>query len=447
MTADRDARGTLRVLSTDVAVVGAGPAGIAAAISAAEAGAAVLVIDAVVAPGGQIWRHRDRSTLPARARQWLARLDDCGARALLGATVVDARRDRGVELDVEQGTSALRVEARRLVVATGARERFLPFPGWTLPGVVGIGGAQALLKSGASFADRRVAIAGTGPLLVAVADALAGAGATLVLVAEQSRRRAVVGAALGLAMRPGLAVQAARHRLAFARARYRVGTWVTRAEGEGEGDARLRAVRVTNGRATWSVPCDVLCTGYGLVPGTELARLLGCRVERGAVAVDEWQGTSIADIFCAGETAGIGGVDVALAEGVIAGLSAAGRHALVSASTRRARDRARRATARLDRAFALRPELLQLAEPDTIVCRCEDVRSSAVDPRWSPRQARLYARVGMGPCQGRICGTALETLYGWMPDPPRPPLEPMLISTLIADATVSPPDSPEATQS
>lgn len=443
MTADRDARGTLRVLSTDVAVVGAGPAGIAAAVSAAEAGAAVVVIDAVAAPGGQIWRHRDRSTLPARARQWLARFDDCGARALLGATVVDAHRERGVKLDVEQGTSALRVVARRLIIATGARERFLPFPGWTLPGVVGIGGAQALLKSGASFADRRVAIAGTGPLLVAVADALAGAGATLVLVAEQARRRAVVGAALGLAMRPALAVQAARHRLAFARARYRVGTWVTHAEGEGvgvgegEGEGRLRAVRVTNGRATWSVPCDVLCTGYGLVPGTELARLLGCRVEGGAVAVDDWQETSIADIFCAGETAGIGGVDVALTEGVIAGLSAAGRRVVVSDSTRRARDRMRRATTRLDRAFALRPELLRLAEPDTIVCRCEDVRSSAVDPHWSPRQARLYARVGMGPCQGRICGTALETLYGWLPEPPRPPLEPMLISTLIADAGIA----------
>jgi NADPH-dependent 2,4-dienoyl-CoA reductase/sulfur reductase-like enzyme len=463
-------RGSQGVVSADVAIVGAGPAGMAAAIAAAESGAAVLVVDSGAAPGGQIWRHRERSSLTPRARTWLTRFERCGARTLMGANVVDARvagahdvaarspqggppgerslprssgplpliddendtADVRVELDVEQGTAALRVLARRLVIATGARERLLPFPGWTLPGVVGIGGAQALLKSGVTVTGRRVAIAGTGPLLLPVADALARAGARLVLVAEQAPMRAVARAVAGLAARPALAWQAARHRAAFARTRYRVGTWVTRAAG----DDRVREITVTDGRHAWTEPCDLLCTGFGLVPGTELARLLGCVTADGAVVVDDGQRTSLPGIFCAGETAGIGGVDVALVEGRIAGLGAAGRAELVR-GLRHARRRGRASAARLIRAFALRPELRELSDPDTIICRCEDVRRDAVDATWSARQARLYARVGMGPCQGRVCGAALEVLFGWPPEPVRPPIEPVLVSTLLAD----PPDA------
>jgi NADPH-dependent 2,4-dienoyl-CoA reductase/sulfur reductase-like enzyme len=321
------------------------------------------------------------------------------------------------------------VNAGALVLATGARERFLPFTGWTLPGVVGVGGAQALLKSGLSFKDKRVVIAGSGPLILPVAAALAAEGARLVLVAEQASRRAVGGFALGLWRRPGALVQAARYRAGFLRTPYATGTWVLSARG-GE---RLEAVSVTDGRATRTMACDVLCSAYGLVPNTELARLLGCELSRGAVAVDERQQTSRADIYCVGETTGVGGVDLALVEGEIAGLYATGRDG--AARRLHGRRSALRAMAdAMARAFAPRAELRAAVRPETIVCRCEDVTLGAISPRWTVRQAKLYTRAGMGPCQGRVCGAALEFLFGWPADTARMPSEPARLSTILADA-------------
>lgn len=414
--------------AVEIAVVGAGPAGMAAAVEAAEAGRRVALLDEGSGPGGQIWRHRERWDVPAVAGWWMARLDRCGARVLHGTTVADAvAAGAGFELLAERDGAAVAVRAERLVLATGARELFLPFPGWTLPNVVGVGGLQALLKSGLELRGRRVVVAGSGPLLLPVAALAARAGARLLLVAEQAPKAAVRRFAAGLWRDPRKLLQAARYRWAAKRAAYRRGVWVTAAAG----DDRVRTVTLTDGAESWSGRCELLAVGYGLVPETALARLLGCRVERGRVVVDERQATSVPGVFCAGEPTGIGGAELALVEGRLAGLAAAAVEE-GAAALRRRRRRLGRFPERLARAFALRDELRRLPDPETVVCRCEDVTLAHLEPYGGFREAKLATRCGMGPCQGRVCGPALEVLEGWGPDTVRPPVKPVRVSTLLA---------------
>jgi len=516
---------TASTIRADVVVIGAGPAGLAAACRAAQAGASVLVLDEAAAPGGQIWRQASsagdggddggstgergsnhskspgitsgtnnsrngaagasaagKAVATRLARRWLERFAASGARFLARATVLDAflglpgageldtapaapapdapaiATAPGATLLVEHAGRGLRVEARRLVIATGARERFLPFPGWTLPKAVGVGGAQALLKSGAAVRGRRVVIAGSGPLLLPVAAALARAGARIALVAEQAPAGAVARFVFGLWRHPRLLAQAVRYRAAFWRAPYRCGVWVSAAGGEGSTPA-VHEATLTDGRRTWRERCDLLACAYGLVPNLRLARLLGCALggsgSRKVVRVDGLQRTSVAGVYCAGEATGIGGVELALLTGQIAGLaagsagSAGGADRAVAAaddgsgaagaappereltSLQRRRDRGRRYAAALDRAFQPRPELHRLPAAETIVCRCEDVPLAKLDPAWGLRQAKLYTRAGMGPCQGRVCGPALELLRGWdEPDSVRAPLEPVALAIL-----------------
>lgn len=418
------------VVRTDVAVVGAGPAGIAAAIAATGVGRRVVLLDASARPGGQIWRHRSPGELPAEARRWISRLNRPGLDLMLGANVVDA--GSGPVLGAEWRGAPVRLEAEALVLATGAQELFLPFPGWTLPGVMGVGGAQALLKAGMEVRGKRVAVAGTGPLLLPVAAALARAGANLQLVAEQAPAEQVREFAVSLWRSPGRLLQAASYRAAFPLVRYRWGTWVKRV------DPHAGALRVTytDGRSTWAEIRDLLCTAAGLVPSTDLALLMGCALEGEAVAVDQYQGTSVPGVYAAGEPTGNTGVDAALVEGTIAGLAAAGQ-ALDAERYLARRTAHRRFSTTMARAFALRPELLERAEPDTILCRCEDVPLSAVAPGWSLREAKLATRVGMGACQGRVCGAALRRLRGVGPDSRRPPILPVPVGVL-ADLAGSP---------
>src|SRR5690606_32206212 len=157
----------------EVIVVGAGPAGIAAACAAAGRGRSVILLDESPRAGGQIWRHRS-DHVPRTARPWLARLARSGAVLRAGASIVDIERQDGFTLRLVEEGRGRSIHGAALVLATGARERFIPFPGWTLPNVLGVGGAQALVKAGASFAGRRAVIAGSGPLLLPVSAALAG---------------------------------------------------------------------------------------------------------------------------------------------------------------------------------------------------------------------------------------------------------------------------------
>jgi NADPH-dependent 2,4-dienoyl-CoA reductase/sulfur reductase-like enzyme len=393
-------------------------------VCAANAGRRVILIDEGLRPGGQIWRHTSRAGLGRTARSWLERLDRCGATVLTSASVVDVLPS--FALTIEQKGEPRVVTAPAIIIATGARERFLPFPGWTLPGVIGAGGAQALLKSGAELRGKRAVVAGSGPLLLAVAGALARSGARVTLVAEQAPSKAVYGFAASLWSSPARIGQAAYERASAPRARYRTGTWVERAHG----DDVVREAVLTDGKQRWTEPCDILCVGFGLVPATELARMIGCAVLRGRVLIDERQRATTQGVYCAGEPTGVAGVDSAIVQGEIAGLVAAGR---TDAARRRFRacDAHRRFALRLEAAFALRDELRALPHSDTIVCRCEDVTFGRLQKSWSARETKLRTRAGMGPCQGRVCGTALEFLLGHRPDTIRLPVSPTRLTTLL----------------
>jgi NADPH-dependent 2,4-dienoyl-CoA reductase/sulfur reductase-like enzyme len=436
----------------EVIVVGAGPAGIAAATAAARSGCRVLLLDENPSPGGQIWRA-SAPTLPRRAdrsvgegedgkSRALDRLKASGASLLFGCSVYDAPARGELHAICESANnpeqnslpakssiavpSFHRLNYGKLVVATGARERFLPFPGWTLPGVFGPGGLQALVKGGLDVKGKRVAVAGSGPLLLAVAAHLSGYGARIVCVAEQAPTSQLLPFAASLASHPAKILQGIRYRVALGGSPFHLGCWPVAALAD-ESSGKLKAVRLADGKKTWDEACDVLACGFHLVPNTELASLLGCAIEDGLVKVDDEQETSIRDIYCAGEPTGIGGVDRALVQGEIAGLACAGKSTVQLQKLRAAESKFAQ---RLAAAFQLRPELRTLAEPNTLVCRCEDVPFAELQGRAGWTEAKLQTRCGMGPCQGRICGAAAETLFGWKQISVRPPLTPVPVAAL-----------------
>ncbi len=384
----------------DVAILGAGPAGLAAARAAAGSGT-VALLDDNPAPGGQIWRGASPLQVPPEVRFFPQ------------TRVFDARP--GFVLDtVPHGP----IRARKLILATGARELFLPFPGWTEPGVLGAGAIQALVKSGMPVAGKRVVVAGSGPLLLAVAATLRAKGARVLAVVEQ----APLGRILPFLTRyPGKLPQAVALRARLLGVPYWTGTWVTRfAAGE---------VSLSNGR---TLAADFLACGFGLVPNTEVAQLLGCRLDDGFVAVNSRQMTTVEGVYCAGEPTGIGGLDKALEEGA----RAAGIRVPASRSGAFVRD--------LAIAFALDERLYSLAAPATPVCRCEDVPYEALAPHREWREAKLQTRCGMGACQGRLCGPITERLFGWTPASVRPPLFPVPAAAL---ATAQTPPAPESGRS
>jgi NADPH-dependent 2,4-dienoyl-CoA reductase/sulfur reductase-like enzyme len=189
-------------------------------------------------------------------------------------------------------------------------------------------------------------------------------------------------------------------------------------------------VTLVRGGKRWQVACDYLASGFHLVPNVELPELLGCEIGRGFVSVDQFQQTSVPDVYSAGEATGIGGLELSLIEGEIAGLAAAGKHE----AARRlfpVRRKQRKFADLLNRTFALREELKHLAGPETIVCRCEDVTLERLRGHRSWRAAKLQTRCGMGPCQGRICGGAVEFLFGWRAESVRPPVLPVKVASLI----------------
>jgi D-hydroxyproline dehydrogenase subunit alpha len=413
-----------------VVVVGAGPGGMAAAALAAENGSQVLALDENPAPGGQIWRgYKSQSarSYPHGAEfvRRLKRLESSGAEVRFESSVVDCPAPH--TLRIERAGTSQDVVFDRLIVATGARERFLSFPGWTLPGVMGAGGLQALVKSGLPIKGSRVVVAGSGPLLLAVAASLTRAGAKIEGIFEQAPVRRLARFGATLATHPAKLAEGARYRWQLRGATYKMGWWVKRAVGQG----RLESVVVTGGSSAREIPCDFLACGFHLVPNLELAQLLGCRIDGGYVAVNAVQETSVRGVYCVGEPTGIGGLDKALIEGEIAGLASAG-HLGRAAQLLPLRQRMRSFAQRLDQAFAPRSELRSLPQADTLVCRCEDVTFAELKNCANGRAARLHTRCGMGPCQARICGPATEFLFGWSAVSGRPPLLPARIATMAA---------------
>jgi D-hydroxyproline dehydrogenase subunit alpha len=407
--------------SFDVLVVGAGPAGIAAACSAAESGARVGVLDNNPRRGGQIWRGQSQTQAenPA-AREWFEKFESDSIEFLPSTEVVDHLENGGLIVQsvcAEHIGKARELKYEKLILCTGARELFLPFPGWTLPNVMGAGGLQALVKSGLPINGKKVVVAGSGPLLLAVAAYLREHDADVRHIAEQAPRHRVARFAMALLFEKAKLAQAFEMRRQLSGIPYKTSCWPVRANGE----QKLESVTLRSGNKTWQERCDYLACGFHLIPNTELAALLGCELRGGFVRIDELQRTSVPDIFAAGELTSIGGVDLSITEGQIAGYAAAGQTSCASkvAAEKRRQDRF---TALLRETFALREELRSLADPETLICRCEDVKFARIRHHSSWRASKLHTRCGMGPCQGRICGAAVEFLFGWKVDSVRPPV-------------------------
>ncbi len=408
----------------DVLVVGGGPAGLAASVRAAECGLLVGLVDDNPALGGQIWRG-EAGNAASGASEWHARLHAAAVRVLCGTRVFHQPEPK--MLLAESPDGALELKYEKLILASGARERFLPFPGWTLPNVMGAGGLQALVKSGLPIAGKRVVVAGSGPLLLAVAAYLSRHGAEIPLICEQASWSSLAGFGMALLRQPEKIRQGFSLRKQLSGVPFAPNSWPVSAQGH----SALEEVAISRDGKSKTIPCDYLACGFHLVPNSELAVLLGCRVRDDLVEVDEYQQTTVPGIFCAGEPTGIGGLELSLIEGQIAGLAVAGRQAAAGLLFAE-RDSLRRFARVLDRTFALRAELRGLPRPETIVCRCEDVTCSRLAQHTSWRAAKLQTRCGMGPCQARVCGPAAGFLFGWAQESIRPPIFPTRFENLIS---------------
>ncbi len=416
-------------------ILGAGPSGLAAALAASESGASVAVIDDNFTTGGQIWRGGAHQQKDQRAQDLWTELNNRNhVHFYFQSKVIQAQRCAdGYELLIENtatAQAALRLQARNIILCTGARELLLPFPGWTLPGVTGAGGLQALCKNGYPVQGKRVVVAGTGPLLLAVAATLRERGATVTHIVEQSGLEQLLPFALKLLATPEKIKQSLQLAWTLKNSAYWPNSYIVAAQGK---DA-LTQVQIKRGDQIVDIPCDLLACGYGLIPNIELAAHLQCElVDRGsyhAVMVDQWQQSSQPNIYCAGEGCGIGGVDKALAEGTIAGYAASGQSQLAQAHFQE-RKKWQAFARRLQQHFQLRPELRTLAQDDTLICRCEDVNLAQLKQHADWRSAKLHTRCGMGACQGRICGAANRFLFSWERDAGRSPLGGAQISSLI----------------
>ena len=435
-------------IDTDILIIGAGPAGMAAACAATACRIApdtdsthgqlsVTVLDDNPLPGGQIWRggpaHADSAAGP-----WFRQFAASGAQLLSGASVVAPLAPN--LLLINHAGQPRHVQYKKLILATGARELFLPFPGWTLPGVTGVGGLSALAKGGVPVRGKRIIFAGTGPLLLAAAEHLKSMGASVVLIAEQTSFTKLAKFGAGLISTPSKFWQAISLKSKLLGVPFKTNSYVTHAHRSGD------ALRVTLqiGGKTKTLDCDYLGCAYGLIANTELPRLLGCAITpEGFVQSDELQRTSQPDIYVAGEITGIGGVDKSIAEGLVAGTDVARTLLLFRYPSEKFADpraatthfmaalAARKFVPRLAQAFALRPELRQLAAADTIICRCEDIRLDQISACSSARDAKLQTRCGMGACQGRICGAALREIRGWTDASVRPPVFSSPLQTLL----------------
>jgi len=433
----------------DIIIIGAGAAGMNAAYAAAEPGLAITVIDANPRPGGQY--HR-RAELDQRYRPHGCSDENRWARVemLSGQQVyaVDAMPDTGHVLVRMRGDERHPHEirtllARILIVATGAMDRQIAIPGWQFPGVMAGGGAQSLIKGSGVLPGQRILVTGTGPFLLAVAASIVQAGGEVAAVIEAN-------APVGLArhtrkMFPAaLAKTGEAARFAGILARHRVPYLTRRRVTRIDADAVDSQGRACVSRATvqridsqWQpkpgteqhFDVDCVTLGFGFTAQLELLLQLGCAVTEApdgglAVAVDERQATSRPSVFAAGETTGIGGVDLASVEGRVAGLHAAaeltGRApapALVKSLDRQRRHLQGFATA-LALAFPVPTRWVNDQPRETMVCRCEevslgDIRSARDDlGATDPRSIKLLTRAGMGWCQGRMCSFSVEGICG-----------------------------------
>ena len=429
-------------IAPDVLVIGAGPAGLAAARDLAAAGLDVLVTDDRTKLGGQYYKQPD-AAFPldedrldgqyTAGRRLIASAKAAGVRVLLGTTVWAAfDADRFL---ARSESERWVIRPRRVVIATGAYERGVPLPGWTLPGVMTTGAGQSLLRSQQVAPGDRVLIAGNGPLNIQLAAELARAGVRVVALVEAARmlspRRAAAGATMARNA-PGLTADGIRYLASLAARRVPILTGAVVEALEGDAQRGVRSATVSGvdaaGRAHGRrrrFDVDAVCLGYGFLPSNDLARGLGARHDfdalRGTLvtATDETGRTSVPTVWSIGDTAGVRCAKYAQAEGALAAEAIAAD--LAGRPVRSGPGRLR--TARRHLAFQRGVNALfaapvltdQLAEADTVVCRCEgtrhgDIVTAMTDRTSAPGSVKRITRAGMGKCQGRYCGPVLTDM-------------------------------------
>ena len=446
----------------DVAIIGAGPAGMAAAVETARAGLSTVLLDEQGSPGGQIYRSVEQAGSRrlevlggdyAEGRKLAGEFRESNADYLPGATVWNVTREGTVDFSRTGGSAQLAAGA--LVVASGAIERPTPMPGWTLPGVLTAGAVQILLKAH-GLVDEEVVFAGSGPLLWLIAAQMVAAGArprAIVETVPRSRYRAAASKlALNLTaagyLRKGAAMMRVVKRAGVPI--YRDATQLAIA-----GKAKTEAVTFRSGGRDHRVETGRVALHQGVVPNQQITRLLRCdhawnESQRCFVPVlDAFGETSVANVFVAGDGGGIGGARVAALQGRLAGRRIAEKAGRVSGEgTSKLRgDLRREASIRpfLETLYAPSPEILAPAD-GTMVCRCEEITAGqireAVDlGAPGPNQVKSFLRSGMGPCQGRMCGLAVtEIIAARRGEAPstveyyriRPPLKPLALAELAA---------------
>jgi len=460
------------MLETDVAVVGAGPAGLSAALHASQAGARVIVVDEYTRPGGQYFKQPpaafrvlDHSAM-GRDHQLgfdLMRRLERGQIELLNDTLVWGAFEPGT-LEIYRRGECQQVRGSRIVVATGAYDRPMAFPGWTLPGVMTAGAAQSLLKSQWVLPGSRVLMVGTGPFQLPVAAQLVKAGATVVGVLEAGKVSGWLRQVPAVWSHLDKIAEAKDYLGTLLRARVPMMYGWTILEARGSG--QVEEAVITQVDDQWrpvsgterTLQVDTICLGFGFLPSLQLPRLLGCssrwdpHLASWVTGHDQDQRSSVPEVFVAGETTGIGGHDVALVEGAIAGVRAAADLGLLSAEEAGKRlaglrpDLARHQGFAdfLNRTFAIRPGIYDLIREDTLVCRCEEVTAGAVASAARQWEGNLKAikrvtRAGCGQCQGRICGQLVAQVAARATgksveelgvDTPRPPIKPIPMDAL-----------------
>ena len=426
----------------DLLVVGAGPAGLAAATLAATLGVDTMLLDEQPAPGGQIYRAitttpvTDRGILGEdywHGASLVAPFKQSGARYVPGATVwavaerTAPQPDKGFEVAYSVAGGARIVHARRLLLATGAQERPFPIPGWTLPGVITAGAAQILLKSAGVVPADRTVLAGSGPLLYLVAWQYLNAGVKIDALLETTppgRMGQALPKVWGFLRSPYLGK--GLKLLRAVKAAVPITRGVTALEALGNG--KLESVRYTAGGVTKTLPAEQLMLHQGVVPNVNLSRAVGAEhrwndaLDCWEPQVDEWGLTSVDGIGMAGDGAGIAGALAAEHRGRLAALQAAHLLGRIDARQRDSqavapRDGLARAVRGREFFDALykAPDAFRRPTGDTIVCRCEEVTAAQVRETvklgcTGPNQMKAFLRCGMGPCQGRFCGLTVAEI-------------------------------------
>ncbi len=425
----------------DLVVLGAGPAGIGAALSASAAGVDTLVVDRESSGGGQVYRappleFQSANDATEGGDALRAALEASSAHVAFDHRVWCVGRDFRIDALGPDGPVCWRPKA--IVLAVGTTERVIPFPGWTLPGVIGLAAATLLLKSQAMLPGERTVVAGAGPLLGAVAGAIVKGGGHVEALVDLSSRGEWASAATSLLARPADLVRG----MGWMRDVVRAGTPILSRHAVREVSADGRALRISvapvdgsgqsrPGGAARTFSADCLAIGNGLVPATEVTRLLGAKHEfdtytgTWAPCRDREFRTSIDRLYAAGDGAGVTGAQAAQLEGRIAGLTAArdlgylddGSYRRLSTPFRRTLRLAALAGRRMAGLMSPRFGQIDGIGAKTVVCRCEDVTRGEIDDAIDRGavgldQLKSWTRCGMGPCQGRMCGDTVGAIVG-----------------------------------